>query len=326
MTTPNYSAVSIDKLIEKVSENAQEQTSSFLTNEGIELKTVYDESDRSQVPHLKDLPGIAPNTRGPYPTMYVSKPWTVRQYAGFSTAEESNAFYRRNLAMGQKGLSVAFDLATHRGYDSDHERVTGDVGKAGVAIDSVEDMKILFDGIPLDQMSVSMTMNGAVLPILAFYIVTAEEQGVTPEKLAGTIQNDILKEYMVRNTYIYPPEMSMKIIADIFAYTAKYMPKFNSISISGYHMQEAGATADIELAYTLADGLEYVRTGLEAGIDIDSFAPRLSFFWAIGMNYFMEIAKMRAARRIWAQMMTALIQKIQNHLHFVHILKHLDGV
>ncbi|PZX07298.1 heterodimeric methylmalonyl-CoA mutase large subunit precursor [Psychrobacillus insolitus] len=309
MTTPNYSAVSIDKLIEKVSENAQEQTSSFLTNEGIELKTVYDESDRSQVPHLKDLPGIAPNTRGPYPTMYVSKPWTVRQYAGFSTAEESNAFYRRNLAMGQKGLSVAFDLATHRGYDSDHERVTGDVGKAGVAIDSVEDMKILFNGIPLDQMSVSMTMNGAVLPILAFYIVTAEEQGVTPEKLAGTIQNDILKEYMVRNTYIYNPEMSMKIIADIFAYTAKYMPKFNSISISGYHMQEAGATADIELAYTLADGLEYVRTGLAAGIEIDSFAPRLSFFWAIGMNYFMEIAKMRAARRIWAQMMTSFDPK-----------------
>ena len=309
MTTPNYSAVSIDKLVEKVSENAQEQTSSFLTNEGIELKTVYDESDRSQVPHLKDLPGIAPNTRGPYPTMYVSKPWTVRQYAGFSTAEESNAFYRRNLAMGQKGLSVAFDLATHRGYDSDHERVTGDVGKAGVAIDSVEDMKILFNGIPLDQMSVSMTMNGAVLPILAFYIVTAEEQGVTPEKLAGTIQNDILKEYMVRNTYIYNPEMSMKIIADIFAYTAKYMPKFNSISISGYHMQEAGATADIELAYTLADGLEYVRTGLAAGIEIDSFAPRLSFFWAIGMNYFMEIAKMRAARRIWAQMMTSFDPK-----------------
>ena len=235
--------------------------------------------------------------------MYVARPWTVRQYAGFSTAEESNAFYRRNLAMGQKGLSVAFDLATHRGYDSDHPRVTGDVGKAGVAIDSVEDMKILFDGIPLDQMSVSMTMNGAVLPIMAFYIVAAEEQGVTPDKLAGTIQNDILKEYMVRNTYIFPPEMSMKIIADIFEYTSTNMPKFNSISISGYHMQEAGATADIELAYTLADGLEYVRTGLKAGIDIDSFAPRLSFFWAIGMNYFMEIAKMRAARKIWAQMM-----------------------
>lgn len=308
MSTPNYSAVSIEKLIEK-STNSQQQVASFLTNEGIELKKVYEESDRSKVQHLNDLPGIAPNTRGPYPTMYVAKPWTVRQYAGFSTAEESNAFYRRNLAMGQKGLSVAFDLPTHRGYDSDHERVTGDVGKAGVAIDSVEDMKILFSGIPLDQMSVSMTMNGAVLPILAFYIVTAEEQGVTPEQLAGTIQNDILKEYMVRNTYIYTPDMSMKIIADIFAYTAKYMPKFNSISISGYHMQEAGATADIELAYTLADGLEYVRTGLKAGIEIDSFAPRLSFFWAIGMNYFMEVAKMRAARRIWAQMMASFDPK-----------------
>lgn len=308
MSTPNYSAVSIENLIEK-STNSQQQADSFLTNEGIELKKVYEESDRSNVQHLNDLPGIAPNTRGPYPTMYVAKPWTVRQYAGFSTAEESNAFYRRNLAMGQKGLSVAFDLPTHRGYDSDHERVTGDVGKAGVAIDSVEDMKILFSGIPLDQMSVSMTMNGAVLPILAFYIVTAEEQGVTPEQLAGTIQNDILKEYMVRNTYIYTPDMSMKIIADIFAYTAKYMPKFNSISISGYHMQEAGATADIELAYTLADGLEYVRTGLKAGIEIDSFAPRLSFFWAIGMNYFMEVAKMRAARRIWAQMMASFDPK-----------------
>ncbi len=252
--------------------------------------------------HLDDKPGIAPFTRGPYPTMYVNRPWTVRQYAGFSTAEESNAFYRRNLAMGQKGLSVAFDLATHRGYDSDHPRVVGDVGKAGVAIDSILDMKILFDGIPLDQMSVSMTMNGAVLPIMAFYIVTAEEQGVSQEKLSGTIQNDILKEYMVRNTYIYPPEMSMKIIADIFEYTSRYMPKFNSISISGYHMQEAGAPADIELAYTLADGLEYVRTGLKAGIPIDKFAPRLSFFWAIGMNYFMEVAKMRAARIIWAKM------------------------
>lgn len=309
MTMPNYSAVSLDNLLKKSSTHGQEKVSSFLTNEGIELKSVYDESDLNKMQHLNDLPGIAPNTRGPYPTMYVAKPWTVRQYAGFSTAEESNAFYRRNLAMGQKGLSVAFDLATHRGYDSDHERVTGDVGKAGVAIDSVEDMKILFDGIPLDQMSVSMTMNGAVLPILAFYIVTAEEQGVSPEQLAGTIQNDILKEYMVRNTYIYTPEMSMKIIADIFSYTAKHMPKFNSISISGYHMQEAGATADIELAYTLADGLEYVRTGLKAGIAIDSFAPRLSFFWAIGMNYFMEIAKMRAARRIWAQMMASFDPK-----------------
>src|SRR5690625_4145890 len=273
------------------------------TNEGISIKNVYDQDDVKDLEHLNDYPGIAPNTRGPYPTMYVTRPWTVRQYAGFSTAEESNAFYRRNLAMGQKGLSVAFDLATHRGYDSDHERVSGDVGKAGVAIDTVEDMKILFDGIPLDKMSVSMTMNGAVLPIMAFYIIAAEEQGVIPEQLAGTIQNDILKEYMVRNTYIFPPEMSMNIIADIFEYTSKYMPKFNSISISGYHMQEAGATADIELAYTLADGLEYVRTGLKAGIDIDSFAPRLSFFWAVGMNYFMEVAKMRAARRMWAQMM-----------------------
>ncbi len=274
------------------------------TNEGIEVKRVYTKDDIKDVEHLNDYPGIAPNTRGPYPTMYVARPWTVRQYAGFSTAEESNAFYRRNLAMGQKGLSVAFDLATHRGYDSDHERVSGDVGKAGVAIDSVEDMKILFDGIPLDEMSVSMTMNGAVLPIMAFYIIAAEEQGVSPDKLAGTIQNDILKEYMVRNTYIFPPDMSMQIIADIFEYTSKYMPRFNSISISGYHMQEAGATADIELAYTLADGLEYVRTGLKAGIDIDSFAPRLSFFWAIGKNYYMEIAKMRAARKIWAQMMS----------------------
>ncbi|HZG71053.1 MAG TPA: methylmalonyl-CoA mutase [Chondromyces sp.] len=275
----------------------------FETNENISLKPLYTKEDTADLEHTNDFPGIAPYTRGPYPTMYVNRPWTVRQYAGFSTAEESNAFYRRNLAMGQKGLSVAFDLPTHRGYDSDHPRVVGDVGKAGVAIDSVEDTKILFDGIPLDQMSVSMTMNGAVLPIMAFYIVTAEEQGVPKEKLSGTIQNDILKEYMVRNTYIYPPEMSMRIIADIFEYTSKNMPKFNSISISGYHMQEAGAPADIELAYTLADGLEYVRTGLKAGIEVDSFAPRLSFFWAIGMNYFMEVAKMRAARRIWAQLM-----------------------
>lgn len=275
------------------------------TNEGISIDNVYEQADIAGLNHLHDYPGVVPNTRGPYPTMYVKRPWTVRQYSGYSTAEESNAFYRRNLAMGQKGLSVAFDLATHRGYDSDHPRVSGDVGKAGVAVDSVEDMKILFDQIPLDDMSVSMTMNGAVLPVMAFYIVAAEEQGVSPEKLAGTIQNDILKEYMVRNTYIFPPEMSMKIIADIFAYTAEYMPKFNSISISGYHMQEAGATADIELAYTLADGLEYVRTGIEAGIDIDRFAPRLSFFWGIGMNYFMEVAKLRAARRMWAQMMAA---------------------
>lgn len=309
MTMPNYDKVSIKEVLLKEDNTKISITDSFLTNEGIHLKPMYNKEDTSELAHINDLPGIEPNTRGPYPTMYVAKPWTVRQYAGFSTAEESNAFYRRNLAMGQKGLSVAFDLATHRGYDSDHERVTGDVGKAGVAIDSVEDMKILFDGIPLDQMSVSMTMNGAVLPILAFYIVTAEEQGVSLEKLAGTIQNDILKEYMVRNTYIYTPEMSMKIIADIFAFTAQKMPKFNSISISGYHMQEAGATADIELAYTLADGLEYVRTGLAAGIDIDAFAPRLSFFWAIGMNYFMEIAKMRAARRIWAQMMQSFDPK-----------------
>ena len=281
----------------------------FETNEQIQLKPLYTTEDREGLQHLDDLPGIPPFTRGPYPTMYVNRPWTVRQYAGFSTAEESNAFYRRNLAMGQKGLSVAFDLATHRGYDSDHPRVVGDVGKAGVAIDSVLDMKTLFDGIPLDQMSVSMTMNGAVLPILAFFIVTAEEQGVTQDKLSGTIQNDILKEYMVRNTYIYPPEMSMKIIADIFEYTSKYMPKFNSISISGYHMQEAGAPADLELAYTLADGLEYVRTGLKAGINIDKFAPRLSFFWAVGMNYFMEVAKMRAARLIWAKMMKSFEPK-----------------
>ncbi|TDL77096.1 methylmalonyl-CoA mutase [Rhodococcus qingshengii] len=281
----------------------------FETNEQIQLKPLYTTEDRKGLQHLEDLPGIPPFTRGPYPTMYVNRPWTVRQYAGFSTAEESNAFYRRNLAMGQKGLSVAFDLATHRGYDSDHPRVVGDVGKAGVAIDSVLDMKTLFDGIPLDQMSVSMTMNGAVLPILAFFIVTAEEQGVTQDKLSGTIQNDILKEYMVRNTYIYPPEMSMKIIADIFEYTSKYMPKFNSISISGYHMQEAGAPADLELAYTLADGLEYVRTGLKAGINIDKFAPRLSFFWAVGMNYFMEVAKMRAARLIWAKMMKSFEPK-----------------
>jgi methylmalonyl-CoA mutase len=274
----------------------------FETNEQIKVKSLYTKEDLSSEDHLDSMPGLPPYTRGPYPAMYVNRPWTVRQYAGFSTAEESNAFYRRNLAMGQKGLSVAFDLATHRGYDSDHPRVEGDVGKAGVAIDSILDMKILFDGIPLDQMSVSMTMNGAVLPIMAFFIVTAEEQGVSQDKLSGTIQNDILKEYMVRNTYIYPPEMSMKIIADIFEYTSKYMPKFNSISISGYHMQEAGAPADIELAYTLADGLEYVRTGLKAGIEIDSFAPRLSFFWAIGMNYFMEVAKMRAARSIWAKM------------------------
>lgn len=272
------------------------------TLENIRVKPVFERKDLRSNNLSCSYPGIPPFLRGPYSTMYVTRPWTVRQYAGFSTAEESNAFYRRNLAQGQKGLSVAFDLATHRGYDSDHPRVLGDVGKAGVAIDSILDMKILFDGIPLDKMSVSMTMNGAVLPILAFYIVAAEEQGVKREALTGTIQNDILKEYMVRNTYIYPPAPSMKIVADIFEFTSKYMPKFNSISISGYHMQEAGATADLEMAYTLADGLEYVRTGVNAGIEIDAFAPRLSFFWAIGMNFFMEVAKMRAARAIWAKL------------------------
>jgi len=271
------------------------------TAEGISVKKTYSSADIDSLEHLNFIAGIAPHLRGPYSTMYVRRPWTIRQYAGFSTAEESNNFYRRNLAAGQKGLSVAFDLATHRGYDSDHERVVGDVGKAGVAIDSVEDMKVLFDQIPLDKMSVSMTMNGAVLPIMAFYIVAAEEQGVDLKDLAGTIQNDILKEFMVRNTYIYPPSPSMTIISDIFEYTSAKMPKYNSISISGYHMQEAGATCDIELAYTLADGLEYIRTGLAAGMDIDSFAPRLSFFWAIGMNHFMEIAKMRAARMLWAK-------------------------
>ncbi|RTY86049.1 methylmalonyl-CoA mutase [Flavobacterium sp. RSP15] len=281
-------------------ENAVADT--FLTAEGIEVKPTYSEQDVKNLTHLDFGAGFAPNLRGPYTTMYVRRPWTVRQYAGFSTAEESNAFYRRNLAAGQKGLSIAFDLPTHRGYDSDHERVVGDVGKAGVAIDSVEDMKVLFDQIPLNEMSVSMTMNGAVLPIMSFYIVAAEEQGVAPELLSGTIQNDILKEFMVRNTYIYPPTPSMKIIADIFEFTSKKMPKFNSISISGYHMQEAGATADIELAYTLADGLEYIRTGLATGMKIDEFAPRLSFFWAIGMNHFMEIAKMRAGRMIWAKL------------------------
>jgi len=287
-----------------ISSDKQQPITSFLTAEDITVKSVYTKADLKQVEHLDFVAGLAPNLRGPYSTMYVRRPWTIRQYAGFSTAEESNAFYRRNLEAGQKGLSVAFDLATHRGYDSDHERVVGDVGKAGVAIDSVEDMKVLFDQIPLDKMSVSMTMNGAVLPIMAFYIVAAEEQGVKPELLAGTIQNDILKEFMVRNTYIYPPTPSMKIISDIFEYTSKNMPKFNSISISGYHMQEAGATCDIELAYTLADGLEYIRKGLAAGMDIDTFAPRLSFFWAIGMNHFMEIAKMRAARMLWAKLVS----------------------
>jgi methylmalonyl-CoA mutase len=302
------------QLDQKTNHSKDRAKNNFQTAENIEIKSTYSKADLEDLEHLNFVAGIAPNLRGPYSTMYVRRPWTIRQYAGFSTAEDSNAFYRRNLAAGQKGLSVAFDLATHRGYDSDHERVVGDVGKAGVAIDSVEDMKILFDQIPLDKMSVSMTMNGAVLPIMAFYIVAAEEQGVTPEQLAGTIQNDILKEFMVRNTYIYPPTPSMKIISDIFEYTSKHMPKFNSISISGYHMQEAGATCDIELAYTLADGLEYIKKGLEAGMDIDTFAPRLSFFWAIGMNHFMEIAKMRAARMLWAKLVSQFNPKDQKSL------------
>ncbi|WP_106792686.1 methylmalonyl-CoA mutase [Aquimarina sp. Aq78] len=290
------------QLSKEVTLDKQQQISTFTTSEGVDIKSFYEKDDISDVDHLNFSAGVPPYLRGPYSTMYVRRPWTIRQYAGFSTAEESNAFYRRNLAAGQKGLSVAFDLATHRGYDSDHERVFGDVGMAGVAIDTVEDMKVLFDQIPLDKMSVSMTMNGAVLPIMAFYIVAAEEQGVDKNLLSGTIQNDILKEFMVRNTYVYPPAPSMRIIGDIFKYCSKNMPKFNPISISGYHMQEAGATCDIELAYTLADGLEYIRKGIEAGMDVDSFAPRLSFFWAIGMNHFMEIAKMRAARMLWAKL------------------------
>lgn len=314
MNKPDFSNVNLDfkaenKSFDSWKDNLEKQTGKnyddfiWHTMEKIDVKPLYTEEDLKKAEHLEYSAGIPPFLRGPYSTMYVTRPWTVRQYAGFSTAEESNAFYRRNLAAGQKGLSVAFDLATHRGYDSDHPRVVGDVGKAGVAIDSIEDMKILFNEIPLDKMSVSMTMNGAVLPVMAFYIVAAEEQGVKWEELSGTIQNDILKEYMVRNTYIYPPEMSMRIIADIFRFTSEKMPRFNSISISGYHMQEAGATADLEMAYTLADGLEYAKTGIEAGLDIDKFAPRLSFFWAQGMNYFMEIAKMRAARLIWAKLM-----------------------
>lgn len=296
--------VSYDEWKEKFKSETGKNVEDFMweTMEKINVKPLYIKDDTKDFKHVDYMSGMPPFLRGPYSSMYVMRPWTVRQYAGFSTAEESNAFYRRNLAQGQMGLSVAFDLATHRGYDSDHPRVVGDVGKAGVAIDSIEDMKILFDNIPLDKMSVSMTMNGAVLPVLAFYIVAAEEQGVQQNELTGTIQNDILKEYMVRNTYIYPPEISMRIIADIFRFTSEKMPKFNSISISGYHMQEAGATADLEMAYTLADGLEYVRTGIKSGMDIDSFAPRLSFFWAQGMNYFMEVAKMRAARIIWAQL------------------------
>jgi methylmalonyl-CoA mutase len=286
----------------------------WATPEGIPVSTLYSEKDLQGLDYLDTFPGFAPFIRGPYPTMYATRPWTIRQYAGFSTAEDSNAFYRRNLAAGQKGLSVAFDLATHRGYDSDHPRVAGDVGMAGVAIDSIYDMRTLFAGIPLDEMSVSMTMNGAVLPILALYIVAAEEQGVSPEKLVGTIQNDILKEFMVRNTYIYPPAPSMRIISDIFSYTSSNMPKYNSISISGYHMQEAGATADLELAYTLADGLQYVRAGIDAGLDVDTFAPRLSFFWATGMNFFMEVAKMRAARLIWAKMIHSFGPKNEKSL------------
>jgi len=311
MSRKNLQHISLKKETQHLTHSEKKE---FLTAENILVKQTYSKDDIQNLEHLDFVAGIAPNLRGPYSTMYVRRPWTIRQYAGFSTAEESNAFYRRNLEAGQKGLSVAFDLATHRGYDSDHERVVGDVGKAGVAIDSVEDMKVLFDQIPLDKMSVSMTMNGAVLPIMAFYIVAAEEQGVQPAQLAGTIQNDILKEFMVRNTYIYPPTPSMKIISDIFEYTSQHMPKFNSISISGYHMQEAGATCDIELAYTLADGLEYIRKGLEAGMDIDTFAPRLSFFWAIGMNHFMEIAKMRAARMLWAKLVKQFNPKNQKSL------------
>ncbi len=300
---PDFSRLAFDDIA--LPPPASTQISTGDTPEGIPLRqgAPYSAADLDGLSHLHSLPGLPPFVRGPYPTMYVQKPWTVRQYAGFSTAEDSNAFYRRNLAAGQMGLSIAFDLATHRGYDSDHPRVVGDVGMAGVAIDSILDMRILFDGIPLDKMSVSMTMNGAVLPILALYIVAAEEQGVAPEKLSGTIQNDILKEFMVRNTYIYPPAPSMKIIADIFAFTSARMPKFNSISISGYHMQEAGATADLELGYTLADGLEYVRAGIAAGMTVDQFAPRLSFFFAIGMNFFMEVAKLRAARLLWSELM-----------------------
>jgi len=301
-------ASTLDSLRQRAQESTQ-RAEQWVTPEGIPVKPVYTAEDLQGVEHLGTMPGLPPFVRGPYSTMYVQQPWTVRQYAGFSTAEASNAFYRRNLAAGQKGLSIAFDLATHRGYDSDHPRVAGDVGMAGVAIDSIKDMRILFDRIPLDQMSVSMTMNGAVLPILALYVVAAEEQGVKPEQLSGTIQNDILKEFMVRNTYIYPPGPSMRIVGDIFRFTAEKMPRFNSISISGYHMQEAGATQDLELGYTLADGVEYVRAGMAAGLGVDAFAPRLSFFWAIGMNFFMEVAKMRAARMIWARLIKGFSPK-----------------
>ncbi|HMP40035.1 MAG TPA: methylmalonyl-CoA mutase, partial [Roseiflexaceae bacterium] len=302
MSSPDFTTFDYDDLQPAAERSSATPQIARQSSEQIAIHSFYSRADLAGLEHLGFTAGIAPFLRGPYPTMYLTQPWTIRQYAGFSTAEESNAFYRRNLAAGQKGLSIAFDLATHRGYDSDHPRVVGDVGKAGVAIDSILDMKILFDGIPLDQMSVSMTMNGAVIPIMAFYIVAAEEQGVRQEQLSGTIQNDILKEYMVRNTYIYPPDASMRIIGDVFAYTAAHMPKFNSISVSGYHMQEAGAPADLELGYTLADGLEYLRAGLRAGLDIDAFAPRVSFFWAIGMDYFMEVAKLRAARLLWAKL------------------------
>ena len=300
---PDFTKIALDGGAGASAPAAAVDSVAYEAPEGIAIKPVYTAADTAGLDFLDTFPGIPPYLRGPYPAMYALQPWTVRQYAGFSTAEDSNAFYRRNIAAGQKGLSVAFDLATHRGYDSDHPRVRGDVGMAGVAIDSIYDMRTLFSGIPLEQMSVSMTMNGAVLPVLALFIVAGEEQGVPPEKLSGTIQNDILKEFMVRNTYIYPPEPSMRIVSDIFAYTSRHMPKFNSISISGYHMQEAGATADLELGYTLADGIEYARAGVAAGLGIDAFAPRLSFFWAIGMNFFMEIAKMRAARLLWAKLL-----------------------
>src|SRR3954449_7130688 len=308
---PNFADVAFESILPVAPAGT---AAPWITPEGIAVKPVYGPADLAGLDTLQGFPGLAPFLRGPHPPMYLTNPWTIRQYAGFSTAEDSNAFYRRNLAAGQMGLSIAFDLATHRGYDSDHPRVKGDVGMAGVAIDSILDMRTLFDGIPLDKMSVSMTMNGAVLPVLALYIVAAEEQGVKPEQLSGTIQNDILKEFMVRNTYIYPPEPSVRIIADIFAYTSRRMSKFNSISISGYHMQEAGATADLELAYTLADGLEYVRTGLQAGLDADAFCPRLSFFWAIGMNYFMEVAKLRAARMLWAKLIKPFAPKSPKNL------------
>lgn len=309
---PSFSDLDLANVVPKMTPS--QASDDWMSPEGIAIKSSYSAEDTADLDFTSGLPGIAPFVRGPYPTMYATRPWTIRQYAGFSTAEDSNAFYRRNLAAGQKGLSVAFDLATHRGYDSDHPRVAGDVGMAGVAIDSIYDMRTLFDKIPLDQMSVSMTMNGAVLPILALYIVAAEEQGVSSEKLSGTIQNDILKEFMVRNTYIYPPAPSMRIISDIFAFTSQNMPKFNSISISGYHMQEAGATADLELAYTLADGVEYIRAGVDAGLDVDAFAPRLSFFWAIGMNYFMEVAKMRAGRLLWAKLVNQFNPKNEKSL------------